>query len=131
MSGSPIYLGDELAAVLSYAIPDADPHYGYATPAVFLEPLLATSPRSAAWLPPLGLPVSVAARDPLGGLLWSGIGQPAAQPAGNLRPGHAVGVQLARGAIHVTTSVSYTHLDVYKRQGYQYVGSQHRYAAGL
>jgi|LSQX01.1.fsa_nt_gb hypothetical protein len=103
MSGSPIYLGDELAAVLSYAIPDADPHYGYATPAVFLEPLLATSPRSAAWLPPLGLPVSVAARDPLGGLLWSGIGQPAAQPAGNLRPGHAVGVQLARGAIHVTT----------------------------
>lgn len=104
MSGSPIYLGDELAAVLSYAMPDADPHYGYATPAVYLEPLLAGEPQRRAWLPPVGLAVGAPARDPLRGLLWSAVGQvgpPAA--TGDLRPGHAIGVQLARGAIHVTT----------------------------
>ncbi|MBD3175694.1 MAG: hypothetical protein GF320_10975, partial [Armatimonadia bacterium] len=105
MSGSPIYLDGELAAVLTYAIPDADPHYGYATPAVYLEPMLGGAPMQSVWLPPVGLPVGAGPRDPLSSLLWSGIAQaapPRPAPA-DLRPGHAIGVQLARGDIHVTT----------------------------
>jgi len=110
MSGSPIYLGGELAAALSYALPDADPHFGYATPAEYLDPLLGPASARVGLLPqPFAGPGALATRssqDLLGSVLAAAASQaPAPEPAGMapLQAGSAVGIQLARGAINVTT----------------------------
>lgn len=110
MSGSPIYIGGELAAALSYALPDADPHYGYATPAEYVAPLLERGAAAAGLITrPFAGPGAMAARsgqDLVGALFSSAVTQaPGPEPAGlaPIQPGSAVGIQLARGAINVTT----------------------------
>jgi len=53
MSGSPIYVNDELVGALAYVLPQGDPHYAYVTPA-HLMLQLAERPFARA-LPPSGL----------------------------------------------------------------------------
>lgn len=116
MSGSPIYLRGELAAALAYAIPDADPRYGYATPAEYLVPLLEGNapPTALALLGPSRREVAQPVRAPAA-LVPQGMAVSQAAPETSTNPprvvpGSAVGLQLVRGNINVTTIGTVTEL---------------------
>ncbi len=114
MRGSPLTIRGELAAVLAYALPDADPHYGYAMPAEYAMALVGNPALAAAAPLRASAALAVAGREaPFARLPWGTVSQaaaPAPADLGPLEPGSMVGIQIVRGDINVTTLGTVTEI---------------------